>query len=185
MEQQIVKNLKPHLDKTIEYLKNELAGLQIGRATPGLLENLEVEVYGQIMPLKQLASIQTPEPRMILVRPWDKAIISQIEKAIGKSRLGLTPSVDDDSIRLKIPALSEDRRKELVKIVHEKAEESRISIRRQREESWRQIQVLEQQKEIREDDKFRAKNELQKAIDEYNDKIDELKKRKEDEIMKV
>jgi len=93
MEQPIVKNLRPYLDKTIEYLKSELTGLQVGRATPGLLENLEVEAYGQIMPLKQLASIQTPEPRMILVRPWDKAIISQIEKAIGQSKLGLTPSV--------------------------------------------------------------------------------------------
>jgi len=185
MEQQIVKNLRPYLDKTIEYLKSELTGLQVGRATPGLLENLEVEAYGQIMPLKQLASIQTPEPRMILVCPWDKAITSQIEKAIGQSKLGLTPSVNDDSIQLKVPPLSEERRKELVKIVHEKAEESKISVRRRREEVWRQIQDMEQQKEIREDDKFRAKNELQELVDEYNDKIDEIRKRKEDEIMKV
>ena len=185
MEQQIIKNLRPYLEKTIEYLKNELAGLQVGRATPGLLENLEVEVYGQIMPLKQLAAIQTPEPRTMLVRPWDKAIIGQIEKAISQSKLGLTPSADGDAIRLKIPSLSEDRRKELVKVVHEKAEESRISVRRHREEAWRQIQDLDQRKEIREDDKFRAKDELQKVVDEYNDKIEEMKKRKEDEIMTV
>jgi len=185
MYKEIINNLKPSLEKTISYLKEELAGLQAGRATPSLLENLEVEVYGQKMPLKQLAAIQTPEPRLIMVRPWDKSILSEIEKAIGQSKLGLSPVVDGDVIRLRVPPLSEERRKELAKILNEKVEECRISIRRQREEAWRKIQDLEHEKEITEDDKFKAKDELQKIIDEYNGKIEEIRKKKEEEITKV
>lgn len=185
MYKEIINNLKPNLEKTISYLKEELSSLQAGRATPSLIENMEVDVYGQKMSLKQLAAIQTPEPRLIVVRPWDKSIIGEIEKAIGQSRLGLSPAVDDDVIRLKIPPLSEERRKELVKILHEKIEECRISVRRQREEAWREIQNLEQEKEISEDDKFRAKDELQKVIDQNNGKIEEMGKKKEEEMMKV
>jgi ribosome recycling factor len=185
MYQEIINRLKPNLDKTIEYLKDELAGLQVGRATPALIEDLEVECYGQKMPLKQLAAIQTPEPRLIIVRPWDKDILKNIEKAISQSRLGLSPVVDEELIRLKIPPLSEERRRDLVKILQEKVEECRISIRRQREEVWKEIQELERKKEISEDDKFRAKDELQKVIDDYNKKVEEMKEKKEEEIMKV
>ncbi len=185
MYKEIIDKIKPSLERTINYLKEEMAGLQAGRATPSLLENLEVEVYDQKMPLKQLAAIQSPEPRLMIVRPWDKNIIPTIEKAIGQSKLGLSPVVDNDSIRLQIPPLSEERRKELTKILHEKVEECRVSVRRQREEAWRQIQDLEQRKEITEDDKFRGKDELQKIVDEYNQKIDEMKKKKEGEIMTV
>lgn len=185
MYKEIISKIKPHFDKTIEYLKSELAGLQTSRATPSLIEDLEVECYNQKMPLKQLAAIQAPESRLILIRPWDKSILKDIEKAINQSKLGLSPVVDEELIRLKIPPLSEERRRELVKILHEKVEECRISIRRQREEVWREIQELERKKEIPEDDKFRAKDELQKVIDEYNDKIEEMKKKKEKEIMKV
>jgi len=185
MYKEIINKIKPGLEKTINYLKEEMATLQAGRATPSLLENLEIEAYDQKMPLKQLAAIQSPEPRLIIVRPWDKSIIPIIEKAISQSKLGLSPVVDDDSIRLQIPPLSEERRKELAKILQEKVEECRISIRRQREEAWRQIQDLEQGKEITEDDKFRGKDELQKIVDEYNQKIDEMKKKKEEEIMTI
>lgn len=185
MYQQIIKKIKPELERTLDYLKSELAGLQIGRATPGLVEELPVDCYGQRLPLKQLAAIQAPEPRLLLIRPWDKSIIKDIEKAISQSRLGLSPSVDDDAIRLKVPPLSEERRKELAKIVQERVEECRISVRRHREDAWKEIQEMEQRKEIREDDKFRAKDELQKLVDEYNEKIDEARKKKEEEIMKV
>lgn len=185
MYQEVINRIKPGLDRTINYLKEEFSGLQVGRATPALLEDLPVECYGQTMPLKQLANIQVPEPRTIVIRPWDKSVIKDIEQAVAKSRLGLSPVVDEDAVRLKIPALSEERRKELVKIVGEKTEECRISVRRQREEAWREIQEMEQRKEIREDDKFRAKDELQKIIDGYNDKIEEISKKKEEEIMKV
>jgi ribosome recycling factor len=185
MYKELIDKIKPNLDKTVEYLKSELAGLQVGRATPGLIEDLEVECYGQKMPLKQLANIQTPEPRSILIRPWDKGIIKDVERAISRSRLGLSPVVEEDFIRLKIPPLSEERRKELAKIIQEKLEECRISVRRQREEIWRQVQDLEKEGKISEDDKFRAKDELQKVIDSYNEQIEEIAERKEKEIMKV
>jgi len=185
MYQEIINKLKPGFNKTTDYLKSELAGLQVGRATPSLIEDLEVECYNQRMPLKQLAAIQTPEPRSILVRPWDKNILNDIAKAISQSKLGLSPIIEEEFIRLKIPPLSEERRRELTRILQEKLEECRISVRRQREEVWREIQDLEQAGKISEDDKFRAKDELQKLIDEYNKKIEEIGKKKKEEIMKV
>jgi len=185
MYKEIINRLKPNFNRTIEYLRGELAGLQAGRATPSLIEDLEVECYNQKMPLKQLAAIQTPEPRTILIRPWDKSILKDIERAIIQSKLGISPIIEEEFIRLKIPPLSEERRKELTKILQEKLEECRISVRRQREEVWREIQNLEQQGKISEDDKFRAKDEIQKIIDEYNKKIEEMGKKKEEEIMKV
>jgi len=166
MYKETIKKLKPNLDKTFEYLKSELAALQVGRATPSLIENLTVDCYGQQLPIKQLGSIQTPEPRLIIIRPWDKEVIGDIERAIKQSSLGITPMTDEESIRLNI-------------------EECRISVRRQREDVWREIQDLEKAKEISEDDKFRAKDEIQKIVDEYNKKIEELKKQKEEEIMTV
>ncbi len=185
MYQQAIDKIKPHLEKTIDYLKNELASLQAGRATPTLLENLDIKCYGQIMPLKQLASIQAPEPRVILVRPWDKSIIKEIESAIRNSRLGVSPVLDDDVIRINIPPLSEERRREFLRIAQEKAEECRISVRRHREEAWKEIQDLEKEKQIGEDDKFKAKEALQKLVDEYNKKIEEVSQKKEAEILKV
>ena len=185
MYKETIKKLKPNLDKTYEYLKTELSALQVGRATPSLIENLTVDCYGQQLPIKQLGAIQAPEPRLIIIRPWDKEIITQIAQAIKQSSLGIIPMMDEDSIRLSIPPLSEERRRELVKILQEKVEECRISIRRQREDVWREIQDLEKAKEISEDDKFKAKDEIQKVVDEYNKKIEELKKKKEEEIMTV
>ena len=185
MYKEIIEKIKPILDKAVEYLRTELAGLQAGRATPSLVEDLEVECYGQKMTLKQLGAIHMPEPRSLVIQPWDKNILQDIERAIRNSNLDLSPIVEGDSIRLKIPPLTEERRKELVKIVQEKAEEVRISIRRQREEAWRRIQQLEQNKEISEDEKFRAKDELQKVIDEYNQKVEEIKKKKEEEILNI
>lgn len=185
MYKEIIDKIKPSLERTVEYLKGELSGLQVGRANPSLVEDLEVDCYDQKMPLKQLANIQAPEPRSILIRPWDKSIIRNIEKAINDSKLGLSPVVEEDFIRLKIPSLDEERRRELAKIVQEKLEECRISVRRQREEVWRQIQDLEKEGKISEDDKFKAKDDLQKVIDDYNRQIEEIAKRKEEEVMKV
>jgi len=185
MYREIIKKIKPELEITLNYLKSELNTLQVGRATPTLVEDLPVECYGQRMLLKQLAAIQAPEPRLIIIRPWDKAIIKEIERAINQSHLGLAPAVDEETIRLNVPSLSEERRKELVKILQERVEECRISVRRHRENAWKEIQEMEQRKEIREDDKFRAKDELQKLVDDYNKKIEEMKEKKEEEIMKV
>lgn len=185
MYKEIINKIKPHLDKILDYFKNELANFQVGRVSPSLVEDLEIECYGNRMPLKQLAAIHIPEPRQITIAPWDKSIIKNIEDVIRRSKLGLNPIVDNDIIRLKVPSLNEERRRELVKMLREKIEECRIGVRRHREEAWREIQDLEQEGKIREDDKFRAKDDLQEVIDEYNKKIEEIGENKEKEIMKV
>jgi len=185
MYKEAINKIKPKLEKTIDYLKNELLGLQAGRATPSLIENLEINAYGQKMLLKELAAIQVPEPRLIVIRPWDREIITNIVAAIRESKIGISPVTEEDFIRLNIPPLSEERRKELVKIVNEKIEECKVSIRRSREEVWKEIQEMEKNKEITEDGRYKGKDELQKLIDEYNKKIDEIKKKKEEEIMTV
>ena len=185
MYKQIIENIKPDLNHVLEYLRGELNKLRIGRATPAMVEDLEVECYGQKMPIKQLANISTPRPRLIVLQPWDRSILESIEKGISKSSLGFAPIVDGSLIRINVPPLSEERRKELIKILHERAEEARISIRHHREEAWKKIQELERAGEIREDDKFRGKDELQKLIDDYNQKIEEMEKRKDEEIMTV
>lgn len=184
MYQEVIDNIKPDLDRTIEYLKGELNKLRVGRATPAMVEDLEIECYNQKMPLKQLANISV-QPRLIIIQPWDKRILENIEKGISQSSLGLMPTVDKEVVRINLPALNEEKRKELVKIINEKTEEARISIRHKREEAWREIQEKERAGEIGEDDKFRGKDELQKVIDEYNKKVDDLKKNKESDIMTV
>lgn len=185
MYKELIDNIKPEVDKAIDYLTGELSKLRVGRATPAMVEDLEIESYGQKVPLKQLANISIPQPRLITIQPWDKNILENIERGISQSSLGLTPIVDGEIIRINIPQLSEERRKELTKILNEKTEEAKISIRHKREEAWKEIQELERTGEIREDDKFRGKDELQKVIDEYNKKIEEIAKKKESEIMTV
>lgn len=184
MYKELIENLKPELEKTIEFLRSEFMKIKTSRATPAMVEDIEVECYGQKLPLKQLGSISTPQPRLITIQPWDKSILSEIEKAI-RNQSSLSPVVDGDIIRINIPSLSEEQRKEYVKIINEKTEEARISIRLKREEIWKEIQELERAGEIREDDKFRGKDELQKVIDEHNKKIEEIRKKKEEEIMTV
>jgi len=184
MYQEIIDSIKPDLDRAIEYFKGELNKLRIGRATPAMVEDLEIECYNQTIPLKQIANISV-QPQLIIIQPWDKRILENIEKGISKSSLGLTPTVDGEVVRINLPPLNEEKRKELVKIINEKAEQARISIRHKREEAWKEIQERERAGEIREDDKFRGKDELQKVIDEYNEKIEELRRNKESEIMSV
>ena len=184
MHKEIIDNIKPDLDRAIEYLKSELGKLRIGRATPAMVEDLEIECYDQTMSLKQLANISV-QPRLIIVQPWDKKVLENIEKGISKSSLGLTPTVDGEVVRINLPPLTEEKRKELIKILNEKTEEAKISIRHKREEAWKEIQEKEKEGEIREDDKFRGKDELQKVVDEYNKKVEEMKKQKESEIITI
>ena len=184
MYKELIDNLKPELDKTIEFLKSEFLKIKTSRATPAMVEDIEVVCYDQKLPIKQLGTISIPQPRLIIVQPWDKNILPELEKAIRHSS-GLSPVVDNDIIRINIPSLSEEQRKEYVKIINEKAEEVRISIRHKREEIWKEIQEGERTGEIREDDKFRGKDELQKVINEYNEKVEEMRKNKESEIMTV
>ena len=175
--------LKEKLNKVIEHFKNEITVLRTGRATPALVEDLAVDYYGTKTPLKALASISTPDPKQILIQPWDKGALQPIEKAIQSSQLGLNPIVDGVYVRLNLPQLTEERRKDLTKILGQKAEEAKISVRKAREEALKEVEEQEKKKEISEDEKFRKKSEAQKTVDETNKKIEEIVSAKEKEIM--
>lgn len=181
----IVQNIKPKLQKVVEHYQIELGQLRVGRASAAMVENLLIENYGMKMPLKQLSMISIPDPKTIAIQPWDKSALKSIEKAITESHLGLNPLDDGNIIRLNIPPLTEESRKSLVKVLGTKTEEARISIRTHREELWREIQEKEKTGEIPEDNKFKAKEDLQKIVDEYNEKIKGMYEKKEKEIMTV
>ncbi len=169
----------------VDHFADEAAKIRTGRAHPGLVENLLVDYYGTRTPLKQIANINIPEARQILIQPWDKGSLVMIEAAIREADLGLNPGNDGSALRIMLPALTEDRRKDLVKALNQRAEESRIVIRNVREDIWKEIQEKEKAGEISEDDKFAGKEELQKTVDEYNHKLETLRKKKEEEILTV
>ena len=179
---ELLNQKKSSFEGILEFYKSDIATIRTGRATPALVEDVAVEVYGQRMTVKELATITAPEPRSLLIQPWDKSVVAAIEGAIRKSELGLNPVVDSQSIRLNIPSLTEERRKEFIKLLKQKTEEARVKIRRIREEIWHKAQAMEQAHEISEDDKFKAKDDLQKLVDDYNKKIEELEKKKEIEL---
>lgn len=181
----IIKKYESKFQSTLEHFNLEAAKLRTGRANPAMVEGLMVNYYGTRTPLKQVASINVPEPRLIMIQPWDKDSLVNIEAAIKESDLGINPNNDGQIIRLNIPPLTEERRKDLVKVLHKKAEESRVNIRGIREEIWREIQNLEKEGGISEDDKFKGKDDLQEVIDEYNRKVEEIREKKEKEIMTV
>jgi ribosome recycling factor len=185
MYSETINKHKDDLEKTLEHLKEEMGKIRTGRANPALVEGLLVDYYGTKTPLKQIASINTPEPRLIAIQPWDRGALGAIETAIRESDLNMNPNNDGAVIRINIPMLTEDRRKEMVKILNQKAEEARISVRNVREESWKEIQAAESRGEISEDDKFSGKDKLQAIVDEYNKKIEEIRAKKETEIMTV
>lgn len=173
------------LDQAIVHFSEETAKIRTGRANPALVEDLLVDYYNTRTPLKQIASISIPEARQIAISPWDKGSLTQIEAAVRESNLGLNPVNDGTLIRITLPSLTEERRKELVKTLNQRAEEARIAIRTIREDVWRKIQDLERSGTIAEDDKFHGKDELQKVVDEYNKKIEEIREKKEAEILTV
>ena len=162
-----------------------MAKIRTGRANPAILEDLSVDYYGVKTPLKQIANINVPEARTLVIQPWSRDSLANIEAAIKNSDLNLSPNNDGEIIRINIPPLNQERRAELVKMLNKKAEEARIAVRNTREDIWQEIQDMEKRGEIAEDDKFRGKERLQEAIDDYNKKIDELRVKKEDEIMTV
>ena len=172
-------------DKTYETLDRNLARLRTGRASTALVENLLVEYYGSKSPLKQIASISTPEPRTIMISPWDKNNLVNIEKAIKESQLNLQPNNDGQVVRINIPQLTEERRRDLTRVLNQKAEEAKISVRKIREEAWEEIQESEKSGQISEDDKFSGKESLQEVINEYNEKIQALRDVKEKDIMTI
>ncbi len=173
------------MNKVIAAFQREMAGLRAGRANPSLLDRIEVDYYGTQTPLNQLAGISAPEPRLLVIQPWDKNAMSEIEKAILKSDLGLTPNNDGSVIRLAIPQLTEERRKELVKFVRKKSEESKVSIRNIRRDANESVKNLEKSSEISEDEYRRAQDSIQELTDEKITKIDEIIETKEKEIMEV
>lgn len=176
---------KDDFEKAVEYFKEEIGTIRTGRASVSLVDNLSVEYYGSISPLKQIASISIPEARTIAITPWSRDSLVNIEKAIRESQLNLNPINDGQVVRINIPALNEERRKELVKILNQKTEDVRIVVRKVREEIWEKIQEMEKSGGIGEDDKFSGKEKLQKVVDEYNAKIEEIRKKKEEEIMTI
>jgi ribosome recycling factor len=180
---QIIDKIKPELDKVVSFLDRELAQVRTTRASPALVENIVVEYLEQRFPIKQLAAISAPQPRQIVIQPWDKSYIEPIVNAISKSSLGAAGVVDKDLIRINLPSLTEEYRKSLQKLLSEKSEQTKLTIRHWREKAWKDIQDNFQEGKIREDDKFRAKDELQKLVDDYNKKIQDVKEKKEKEIM--
>ncbi|KKR20251.1 MAG: Ribosome-recycling factor [Candidatus Moranbacteria bacterium GW2011_GWA2_39_41] len=185
MYKEIIEKKKLELEKSIEHFKEELGQLRTGRAATTMVDNLMVDYYGAKSPLKQVASITIPESRTIMISPWDKDSLVSIEKSIRESQLNLNPNNDGQVIRINIPALNEDRRKDLVKMLNQKAEDARISIRKHRENVWEEIQESEKAGLMGEDDKFAGKDELQKVVDEYNKKVEEIRAKKEEEILTV
>lgn len=178
-----MSELKQTGEKIISDLKLEISSLRTGRASPALVEDLQVEAYGSKQPLKSLAAISTLDARSIGIQPWDKAMLPAIEKAIQSSPLGLAPIADKDLIRLSLPQLTEDRKKDLVKILNTKLEVSRIQMRRMRDDAMKEVEKRAKAKEISDDQKFREKQEIEKIIGEYNKKLDETGETKEKEIL--
>jgi ribosome recycling factor len=173
------------MEKAVTHLKEDLSGIRTGRATPAVLNRVTVEYYGTPVPLNQLASINVPEPRLLAISPFDKSSISSIEKAIQASDLGITPSNDGQVIRLSFPPLTEERRKELVKQVHHRAEEGRVAVRNVRRHHKDELEKLEREGSISEDDLTRSEKELQKLTDRFVAEIDDIQRHKEQELMEV
>lgn len=182
---EVLRDADDRMSKAAEALRNNLSTIRTGRASPALVENLKVEVYGSQMPLNQIASISAPEPRLLVIRPWDANTTSAVEKAILKSDLGLTPSTDGQIIRLTIPRLTEERRQELVKLVSKRVEESRVAVRNCRRDSQDDLRDLEKEKMISEDDLYEGRDKLQEVTDKYNKLVAEIGEAKEHEIMEI
>lgn len=180
-----IQALKKKLEEAIEFFQGELKNVRTGRANPAMVEDIQIDYYGAKSPLKQVASISSQDARTITITPWSKDSLVYIEKAINESDLNINPINDGNVIRLSFPSLTEERREELVKVVGKKTEEARIRVRKIREEVWDEIQRKEKNGEISEDDKFKGKETLQKFVDEFNSKIEELNKKKEGEIRQV
>ncbi|MGB7066936.1 MAG: ribosome recycling factor [Syntrophobacteria bacterium] len=185
MVEEIFEDLKDRMGKSIESLKREYSRLRTGRASISLLDGIRVSYYDTPTPLNQMASLAVPEPRLIVIQPWDKTAIEDIEKAILKSELGLTPMNDGKVIRISIPPLTEERRKELVKVARKMSEENKVSIRNIRRDANEMLKDLKKEKEITEDDLFRSQEEVQKATDQFISQVDELCAAKEKEILEI
>ncbi|MGD8686276.1 MAG: ribosome recycling factor [Syntrophobacterales bacterium] len=185
MIDEIFEDLKDRMGKSIESLKREYSRLRTGRASISLLDGIRVSYYDTLTPLNQMASLAVPEPRLLVIQPWDKTAIEDIEKAILKSELGLTPINDGKVIRISIPPLTEERRKELVKVARKMSEENKVAIRNIRRDANEMLKDLKKEKEITEDDLYRSQDEVQKTTDQFISQVDELCAAKEKEILEI
>ncbi len=179
----IYKDAESRMKKAVEAFKKELAKIRTGRATPALLEGIKVNYYGNLIPLNQIATIMAPEPRLLRVKPFDQGAIGEIDKAIKSSGLGLNPRVEKGVINIPIPPLSEERRKELIKLLHKLTEDARVSVRNIRRDAIEMIREMEKNKEISEDEKRVAEKKIQDLTDKYIEQINEIMEAKEKEIM--
>lgn len=180
-----VEDAKERMELALDALRREFATVRTGKATPALLDTVRVEAYGSKMPLNQVATVSTPESSLLVVQPFDKTLLQDIEKAIMMADLGLNPANDGNIIRIPIPPLNEERRKEFVKVLHKMAEEARISVRHARRSVRDEIHQLVKDHEIGEDEGHRREDSVEKLTHEYSDKIDELLKQKEEEVMAI
>lgn len=180
-----MKELGQHMEKALDHLRNEFQGIRTGRAHPALIEDLKVDYYGTMTPIKQMGTVSVPESRQLLITPWDKTAVKAIEKAILASSLGITPQTDAESIRLNMPELTRERRVELTKLVRKYGEEAKIAVRNLRRDSIETFKKMEKESDITEDDLKRYQKEVQEVTDEYVKKIDQAVGEKEEEIMEV
>ena len=185
MIDEIFEDLRDRMGKSIESLKREYSRLRTGRASISLLDGIRVSYYDTPTPLNQMASLAVPEPRLIVIQPWDKTAIEDIEKAILKSELGLTPINDGKVIRISIPPLTEERRKELVKVARKMREENKVAIRNIRRDANEMLNDLKKEIEITEDDLYRSQEEVQKTTDQFISQVDEICAAKEKEIIEI
>jgi ribosome recycling factor len=185
MMQEYKKKANEKMNQTIEVFKKELASFRTGRASLGILDGIKVDYYGTLTPLNQVATLGIPDPRVITIQPWEQKMIGEIERAIMKSDLGLTPVNDGKTIKLSIPPLTEERRKQLVKVVRKKAEEARVAIRNIRRDVIEEIKKGEKDKKFSEDESRRMQEEIQKITNSFIEKIDQILQQKEKEIMEV
>ncbi len=179
----VYDDARDRMGNSIEDLRNEFKKIRTGRASPALFEGMRINYYGTPTPLNQVASLSVPESRLIVIKPWDQSVIGEIEKEILKSELGLTPMNDGKLIRIPIPALTEERRKELVKVVHKISEDHKVSIRNIRRDANELLKGLKKDGDISEDDFFRAQDKVQKITDDYIQSVDETYQEKEKEIL--
>ncbi len=185
MVDEVYKDAKERMEKVLEVLQREYNLIRTGRARPSLLDSIKVDYYGAMTPLNQMAKISVPEARQLLIQPWDKNVLKTVEKAILKSDLGLVPNSDGEVIRISIPQLTEERRRELVLFAGKKTEEQRVSVRSIRRDANETLKIMEKEGEISEDAYHRALDSIQDLTDEYIQKIDAMLKEKEQEIMEV
>ncbi len=181
----VYKDTEAQMQKTIDSLTREFAGIRTGRASVSILDGIKVEYYGTLTPLNQVATLSVPESSLIVIQPWDVSVIKVIEKALLKSDLGITPSNDGKVIRLAIPPLTEERRKDLAKMIKKKAEEKKVAIRQVRRDSNDMLKALENDKDITEDELHTGQDKVQKITDQYVAKVDEITAKKEQEILEL